>query len=274
MLLTCTLRAVAFMESTDLLKIEDILPFFPDFFVIDDFKDEICNALEGYSEHIERLKDDMDEATRSAEAIKRDIADLRNRFIVVDDGEKCESCGLQLLSRQFYVFPCQHAFHADCLITEVTRHLAPHILRRILHLQNQISKEAGLEDFPIAMLPPVQTEANAGAGSTTEANGAWTDTVGVATGRKLAVGGLNELRRLIMPDALVSVIGGGILGARGRDREKNPKETPSALTGSKKTRVEKLRQDLDDLLASSCVLCDLAVSSLDRPFVAEGEEEI
>jgi hypothetical protein len=264
--------AVAFMESTDLLKIEDILPFFPDFFIIDDFKDEICNALEGYSEHIERLKDDMDEATQSAEAIKRDIADLRNRFIVVDAGEKCESCGLPLLSRQFYVFPCQHAFHADCLITEVTRHLAPRVLRRILDLQNQISKEAGLDGFPIAMLPPEKAETTAAA--TTEANGAWTDTVGVTTGRKLAVGGLNELRRLIMPDALVSVIGGGILGARGRDREKHPKETPAALTGSKKTRVEKLRQDLDDLLASSCVLCDLAVSSLDRPFVADGEEEI
>lgn len=108
-----------FLESTDLLKIEDILPFFPDFVVIDDFKDEICTALEGYSAHIERLKDDMDEATRSAEAIKSDIADLRNRFVVVDASEKCGSCGLALLTRQFYVFPCQHAFHADCLINEV-----------------------------------------------------------------------------------------------------------------------------------------------------------
>jgi vacuolar protein sorting-associated protein 18 len=42
-----------FLESTDLLKIEDILPFFPDFVVIDDFKDEIANALESYSNQIE-----------------------------------------------------------------------------------------------------------------------------------------------------------------------------------------------------------------------------
>lgn len=109
-----------FLESTDLLKIEDILPFFPDFVVVDDFKDEICNALEDYSAHIERLKSEMDEATRSAEAIKSDIADLRNRFVVVDASEKCGSCRMQLLTRQFYVFPCQHAFHADCLITEVS----------------------------------------------------------------------------------------------------------------------------------------------------------
>lgn len=109
-----------FLESTDLLKIEDILPFFPDFVVIDDFKDEICTALEGYSAHIERLKEDMTESTRSAEAIKADIAELRNRFVIVDADEKCASCGLALLSRQFYVFPCQHTFHADCLIKEVS----------------------------------------------------------------------------------------------------------------------------------------------------------
>lgn len=108
-----------FLESTDLLKIEDILPFFPDFVVIDDFKDEICAALEGYSAHIEKLKEDMDDATRSADAIKSDIVNLRDRFVVVDASEKCQSCSKVLLTRQFYVFPCQHAFHADCLIKEV-----------------------------------------------------------------------------------------------------------------------------------------------------------
>lgn len=108
-----------FLESTDLLKIEDILPFFPDFVVIDDFKEEICTALEGYAQSIERLKAEMDEATRSAEAIKSDLADLSQRFMVVDAAEKCSLCSMPLLTRQFYVFPCQHAFHADCLITEV-----------------------------------------------------------------------------------------------------------------------------------------------------------
>jgi vacuolar protein sorting-associated protein 18 len=39
------------LENTDLLKIEDFLPFFPDFVVIDDSKEEIADALEGYSTH-------------------------------------------------------------------------------------------------------------------------------------------------------------------------------------------------------------------------------
>jgi len=113
-----------FLESTNLLKIEDILPFFPDFVVIDDFKEEICTALEGYTAHIEELKAEMDEATKSAESIKNDIADLKNRFVTVGADERCSSCLYPLFTRQFYVFPCQHTFHADCLIGMVRVPLA------------------------------------------------------------------------------------------------------------------------------------------------------
>src|ERR1700726_5066324 len=108
--------ALKFLEDTDLLKIEDILPFFPDFVVIDDFKEDIAHALEGYSTDIEKLKNEMDEATRTAEALKADIAALSKRFITIDVREQCELCSQLLLARQFYVFPCQHTFHADCLI--------------------------------------------------------------------------------------------------------------------------------------------------------------
>jgi hypothetical protein len=111
--------AMTFLESTDLLKVEDILPFFPDFVVIDDFKAEICSALEDYSGRIDDLRAEMDEATASAESIKRDIEGLKNRFITVEPADKCWKCGLTLVTKQFYVFPCQHVFHAECLISMV-----------------------------------------------------------------------------------------------------------------------------------------------------------
>ena len=118
--------AMKFLESTDLVKIEDILPFFPDFVVIDDFKTEICNALEDYSARIDELKLEMADATRSAESIKRDIDALATRFVAVEQSDKCWHCGAGLTSRQFYVFPCQHAFHADCLVTLVS-YLKPQV---------------------------------------------------------------------------------------------------------------------------------------------------
>ena len=43
-------------ESRDLLKIEDILPFFPDFVTIDHFKDALCESLAEYNKQIDVLK--------------------------------------------------------------------------------------------------------------------------------------------------------------------------------------------------------------------------
>jgi hypothetical protein len=33
--------------------------------------------------------------------------------------ETCVRCEAGLMTRQFYVFPCGHGFHADCLIKQV-----------------------------------------------------------------------------------------------------------------------------------------------------------
>lgn len=46
------------------MKIEDILPFFPDFVTIDCFKDSICDSLLDYSQHIQELKEEMENAYR------------------------------------------------------------------------------------------------------------------------------------------------------------------------------------------------------------------
>ncbi|GAA6060223.1 hypothetical protein JCM10212_002302 [Sporobolomyces blumeae] len=275
--------AMRFLESTDLLKIEDILPFFPDFVVIDDFKEEICDALEGYSAHIERLKEDMNEATRSAESIRADINELQNRFVVVDAADKCGNCGQQLLTRQFYVFPCQHAFHADCLIKEVTKSLSPTQLRRMLDLQARLAPAAA----------PTRQQRRTLLDDTS------------AQGLKLAaasVQGLDQLRKLVLPDALLGAIGGAIpgstkiqgslkslgagvnavgagfgVGGTATSTSRSGVHDATALAkgaSAKKEAGEKreLREQLDDLLASSCILCEGAISSLDRPFVGDDEE--
>jgi hypothetical protein len=39
-------QAMQFLKECDLIKIEDILPFFSDFVTIDHFKEAICSALQ------------------------------------------------------------------------------------------------------------------------------------------------------------------------------------------------------------------------------------
>ncbi|KLU83536.1 vacuolar membrane protein pep3, partial [Magnaporthiopsis poae ATCC 64411] len=132
--------AIDFLRRCDLLRIEDLIPFFPDFVVIDDFRDEICAALEDYGRSIDSLKREMEESSQTAANIRVDIAALDRRYAIVEPGEKCYSCGLPLLSRQFFVFPCQHAFHSDCLGRRVMEQAGVVKSRRIKELQVQISK--------------------------------------------------------------------------------------------------------------------------------------
>ncbi|CAB4425152.1 unnamed protein product [Rhizophagus irregularis] len=198
--------AMDYLQHCDLLKIEDILPFFPDFVLIDDFKDEICAALEEYNLNIEELKSEMDEATKSAESIRLDIRELRCRFAVVTTGERCSICDLSLLTRPFYIFPCQHAFHAECMINRVTNYLSMGQLLHLSDLQQKISKELNNVNHP-----PDPAAAT-----------------------------YNE------DDVAVFV-----------------------------PKIDQLKDELDDLVASECILCgDMMIKTIEQPFINDDENDL
>ncbi|GMQ01976.1 hypothetical protein CsSME_00048414 [Camellia sinensis var. sinensis] len=99
-------KAIAFLKETDgLLKIEDILPFFPDFALIDDFKEAICSSLEDYNKQIEQLKQEMNDATHGADNIRNDISVLAQRYAVIDCDEDCGvTIFLMLFAIDLYFF--------------------------------------------------------------------------------------------------------------------------------------------------------------------------
>jgi hypothetical protein len=132
--------AIEFLKRCELLRIEDLIPFFPDFVVIDDFKEEICQALEEYSQHIDALKQEMDESALTALHIKADIKSLDQRYAIVEPGERCYICRLPLLARQFFVFPCQHAFHSDCLGKRVVELAGVGEATRIKKVQSEVGR--------------------------------------------------------------------------------------------------------------------------------------
>ncbi|RZF34593.1 hypothetical protein LSTR_LSTR016187 [Laodelphax striatellus] len=68
-----------FLQRCELLKIEDILPFFSDFVTIDHFKDAICSSLQEYNQHIQDLKDEIEDTTKSAEVLRKEIQDFRKK---------------------------------------------------------------------------------------------------------------------------------------------------------------------------------------------------
>lgn len=132
-------KAMACLSSCNLLKIEDVLPFFPDFVTIDHFKEAICNSLEAYNKHIEELKTEMEEATQSAKRIREDIQEMRNKYGSVEPQEKCAACDFPLLNRPFYLFLCGHMFHYDCLLQAVYPNLPSYKQAKLENLQKKLS---------------------------------------------------------------------------------------------------------------------------------------
>ncbi|XP_012171891.1 vacuolar protein sorting-associated protein 18 homolog isoform X2 [Bombus terrestris] len=132
-------QAMEFLQHCDIVRIEDILPFFSDFVTIDHFKDAICNSLQEYNQHIQDLKEEMQEATKAAELIRKDIQEFRTRCTFINTKDTCNTCGVQLLLRPFYVFPCGHRFHSDCLVAALTPMLSMDQRTKLADLQRQLT---------------------------------------------------------------------------------------------------------------------------------------
>jgi len=152
-------NVVSFLKETDgLLKLEDILPFFPDFVLIDDLKGAIGDALEEYSLKIEELKREMDSATKEAEVIRRDLRDLPCRRVEVTPETRCSVCNKTMLGpspptarapasdllscHPFFVFPCRHVFHEGCLLQEVSEMQGGEVRARLQRMQEQLAQDS------------------------------------------------------------------------------------------------------------------------------------
>ncbi|XP_045497212.1 vacuolar protein sorting-associated protein 18 homolog [Colias croceus] len=138
-------EAMALLEECSLIKIEDILPFFSDLTTIDHFSEPICQSLEEYNNQIEELKVEMEDATKSAECVRNEIQSFRNRSVLVSVTDVCRVCDIALLLRPFYLFPCAHRFHTDCLLAHMLPALPPARRNKLTDLQRQLAVLSNIE---------------------------------------------------------------------------------------------------------------------------------
>ena len=122
--------------------LKDILEHLPDFTEIDLFKDEICRTLEEYGTRVDDLKAEIDDLSASAESIEKELESVNNRGFGLSAGQRCEFCsnsGDFLFAKQFYIFPCGHGFHGDCLMKRSTEILpSASIIKKTKDLEDQI----------------------------------------------------------------------------------------------------------------------------------------
>eukprot|EP00475_Leptophrys_vorax_P001326 TRINITY_DN10707_c0_g1_i1.p1 TRINITY_DN10707_c0_g1~~TRINITY_DN10707_c0_g1_i1.p1 ORF type:complete len:664 (-),score=170.26 TRINITY_DN10707_c0_g1_i1:2071-4062(-) len=119
-----TEKAIKILGECEDLHIEDILPLFPDNIRIGDFKDEISKALTKYTNDIAELKSQMSDYTQTADKIRSQIQQLKNRHGEISASRQCDVCFKPVLLRHFYLYPCSHAAHVDCAESVVRKHVS------------------------------------------------------------------------------------------------------------------------------------------------------
>ncbi|XP_022227330.2 vacuolar protein sorting-associated protein 18 homolog isoform X1 [Drosophila obscura] len=134
-------KALNLLKECELLRIEDLLPFFSDFEKIDNFKEAICDALKDYNQRIQELQREMAETQEQSDRVGKELQQLREHRICIDAQDTCSICEIMLPIRPFFAFICGHKFHSDCLEKQVMPLLNKERSRRLGILKQQLEAE-------------------------------------------------------------------------------------------------------------------------------------
>ncbi|CAD5212801.1 unnamed protein product [Bursaphelenchus okinawaensis] len=139
-------------ESGNVLRIQDILPLFPEFTKIEHFKQPLCECLKEQSKQITELQKDIHQATENVNQIRAQAEKMASNILVVKRGDKCVVCSTTLLQSPFFAFNCKHFFHQDCLVeylekifTERERKVYNKMKEHEKSLKSEISLKTGKE---------------------------------------------------------------------------------------------------------------------------------
>ena len=92
------------LHESNVLSIEDILAFFPDFVVIDTFKSEICGSLDEYNRSLAILRADINEFMRSSADMHCEISRLNTDSFTIPINMYCAFSGSRLANSAFSYF--------------------------------------------------------------------------------------------------------------------------------------------------------------------------
>ena len=85
----------------------------------------------------------MEELADSAESTMKELDSMKNRaYSTVSQFQTCEYCGDSVTGRQFYLFPCSHGFHSNCLLKKAAQHLEPAQLSAVRGIEDMLCQPA------------------------------------------------------------------------------------------------------------------------------------
>ena len=108
-------EAARILDECQTLSINDILPLFPDFVVIETFKPEICESLADCDANVALMKSELTEYSSSLANIRKEVATTSAQTMSCSTNQRCALSGLPLSCGSFCLFSSGLAYLTDVL---------------------------------------------------------------------------------------------------------------------------------------------------------------
>ena len=82
-------------------------------------KKHLCECLDQYNAKITDLKQQLEEHSKNAEILRKQQRKQRHKHITINPSQMCDICFTSIFKKEFYVFPCLHAFHRECVYKQI-----------------------------------------------------------------------------------------------------------------------------------------------------------
>ncbi|SCV05350.1 LANO_0H05556g1_1 [Lachancea nothofagi CBS 11611] len=140
-----TIKAIL-QDSNETLSIKDLLPLFEELTTIANVKEELIRSLKKHNTVMTQVSQEIQDSIKIKKEIAEDIELLKTRFQILEPGVSCNVCEEVLQTRKFYVFPCGHSFHTDCLMREILKSTDYALRNKIEAFQRAASRSKAAVD--------------------------------------------------------------------------------------------------------------------------------
>lgn len=216
-------------------------------------KEHLCDCLDEYHKKIEKLKKELEYNSQNAELLRKQSRKYKHKHITINPSQMCDICFKPIFDREFYLYPCLHAYHRVCVQQKLEKYFTKDIEVKVV-----VDKLKSCFDQIKAKRDQALQLAQQHSGSFSDGAGAsyMNDIEKLASG----ISGLVQKGANFIKDSNTAT--GRIGSALGLGASQ---EAINAIQEKDKQMIEQKLQEIDSILTSECYFCgSLLIDQVDN----------